>query len=260
MEAASGFEFRFRLNGGPPTVRTFPVRAADAVSRGDLLMVDGGAGGAAGLVGVVVDTLSDPAHSPHVRAVTDADAVYAVADSNARVAGAALDLAGATGAQGVTSGGESALTVLLDSAADEATLVRIAAGRHRPVGDDEGRDLPLGAPLNTALANAVAGLYRRHIGRGPAAVEAFHTGATIVVMLAGALTPAERTLADSGRHRPVLSVRAALHDTMSADLIAAVEALTGRRVAASMAANHIAPDVSAELFVVDRPLPSVVAA
>lgn len=248
------------MGGGPPTVRSFPIDSAAAVNRGDLLHLYDGAAGDGGLVGVVVETVSDPAAGTHVRAVTDADAVYAVTDPNARAAGAALDLAGETGEQGVTGADDGDLDVLVDCGEDQPTLVRIGAGRHRAVADGEGRDLPLGAPLNTALANAVAGLYRRHIGRGPAAVEAFHTGATIVVMLAGALTPAERTLADSGRHRPVLSVRAALHDTMSADLIAAVEALTGRRVAASMAANHIAPDVSAELFVVDRPLPSVVAA
>jgi uncharacterized protein YbcI len=254
-----GFEFRFRMGGGPPTVRSFPIDSAAAVNRGDLLHLYDGAAGDGGLVGVVVETVSDPAAGTHVRAVTDADAVYAVTDPNARAAGAALNLAGETGEQGVTGADDGDLDVLVDCGEDQPTLVRIGAGRHRAVADGEGRDLPLGAPLNKALSSAVATLYHRHIGRGPAASQAFYFGATVVVLLAGALTPAERSLAKSGRHDAVLKARDALHDAMSADLNAAVEGLTGRTVMASMGVNHIAPDMSAELFVVDRPLPALVA-
>ena len=41
---------------------------------------------------------------------------------------------------------------------------------------------------------------------------------------------------------------------MQEDLTAAVEALTHRKVAAFMSVNHIAPDVAAEVFVLDEPL------
>jgi uncharacterized protein YbcI len=259
-----GFEFRFRVDGGPPTVRSFPIGKPDSVTRGDLVdVVDGravaGAAGNGGFVGVVVETVPDKAGRTRVRAITDADAVYAVTDPSARAAGTVLNLAGATGAQSVTGTDEGDLVVLVDCTDDQSTLVRIAAGRHRAVADHEGRDLPLGAPLNKALCSAVGGLYHRHIGRGPTASQAFYFGQTVVVLLAGALTPAERSLADHGRRDAVLKARDALHQAMSADLIAAVEGLTGRTVTASMGVNHIAPDMSAELFVVDRPLPSLVA-
>ena len=36
---------------------------------------------------------------------------------------------------------------------------------------------------------------------------------------------------------------------MRADLVTAVEGLTGRSVAAFMSANHIEPDLAAEIFV-----------
>jgi uncharacterized protein YbcI len=260
-----GFEFRFRVDGSAPTVRSFTIGAPDAVSRGDLITVDGGAAtpaatGDRGIVGVAVETLLDTAGTAYVRAVTDADAVYAVADPSARAAGTPLGLTGATGAQRVTDGDGGDLRALLDRAADESTLVGIAPGRHRSVGDEEGRDLPLGASLNSALARAVVRTYRRHVGRGPSAAQAFYQGEAIVVLLAGALTPAERSLAEGGRDDVVLRARRALHQTMSENLSAAVEELTGRRVIASMNANHIGPDMSAEVFLVDRPLPAVVPA
>ena len=41
---------------------------------------------------------------------------------------------------------------------------------------------------------------------------------------------------------------------MRADLIAAIETLTHRRVAAFMLATHLEPDMAAEIFVLDRPV------
>lgn len=71
---------------------------------------------------------------------------------------------------------------------------------------------------------------------------------TIVVTLRDSLTKAERTLAQRGRTIEVLALRRALQDTMRDDMIAAVEALTGRTVEALLSANLHDPDVGAQIF------------
>ena len=46
-------------------------------------------------------------------------------------------------------------------------------------------------------------------------------------------------------------MRRAYQEAMTTDCIAAIEDLTGRTVLAFMSANHIDPDVAAELFVLE---------
>jgi hypothetical protein len=41
---------------------------------------------------------------------------------------------------------------------------------------------------------------------------------------------------------------------MEADFREAVERLTGRSVTAFISGNHVAPDIAAELFILDEPL------
>jgi hypothetical protein len=65
-----------------------------------------------------------------IRFVRNADAVYGVTDANARVAGATLDITGATGAQGVTTSSGKEFVVVQASSATEETLVRINIGKH----------------------------------------------------------------------------------------------------------------------------------
>jgi uncharacterized protein YbcI len=257
-----GFDFRFRLNGGAPTIRSFPTNGIDALDRGDLLSLVNdqavlAASGDRSMLGAALEAVGAHAKGIHVRIVTDDDAVYAVVDGKARAAGALVDLVGSSGAQGVSTGSGGDLSVLVDSSAAEDTLVRIPVGRHRAVAEDEGRGHPLGTQLNSAIANAVVGIQRRHLGRGPTAAQAFYRADTVVVLLIGPLTAAERSLVDSGNEEAVLNARAALQKSMAPDLIEAIEGLTGRTVKAFMSASHVSPDLSAELFVLDRPLPSV---
>jgi hypothetical protein len=54
-----------------------------------------------------------------------------------------------------------------------------------------------------------------------------------------------------GRDVRVLDYRAEFQVAMREDAIAKIEELTGRKVAAFMSANHIDPDLAAELFVLE---------
>jgi uncharacterized protein YbcI len=69
------------------------------------------------------------------------------------------------------------------------------------------------------------------------------------------LTKAERSLVADGKEDVVLGMRQHFERTMHADLVTAVEQLTGCTLVAFMSDNHVQPDIAAELFVLDRPVP-----
>lgn len=102
--------------------------------------------------------------------------------------------------------------------------------------------------LSAAISNAVVGLLRDYTGRGPTHARTTIGSDTIVVTLRDSLTKAERTLADRGQETEVLAMRRAFQNTMRADMVAAVEALTGRSVEAFLSDNLHDPDVAVEIF------------
>lgn len=112
-----------------------------------------------------------------------------------------------------------------------------------------------GGRLNAAIANAVVQIHNQYLGRGPSKGQAFFRDSVVVVVMEETLTKAERSLVESGREDYVLGMRQEFQRTMGDDLITAVEGLTGCRVVAFMSDNHLDPDMAAELFVLDRPVP-----
>jgi uncharacterized protein YbcI len=117
-----------------------------------------------------------------------------------------------------------------------------------PAGDHLG-----GGRRNAAISNAAVRIHREYLRRGPQHARTTIVGDLVVVMLHDALTPAERRLVDVGQAADVIRVRQTLQDTMRGDLVAAVEQLTGRRVLASMTANHIDPDLTCRILVLAPP-------
>jgi uncharacterized protein YbcI len=109
--------------------------------------------------------------------------------------------------------------------------------------------------LNQAIANAVVQGHRLYVGRGPTKAHAFYHHNVVVVVMEDVLTKGERSLVEGGRDDAVREVRHEFQEMMRGHLIHAVEELTACRVAAAMSATHLDPDVQAELFVLDRPLP-----
>jgi uncharacterized protein YbcI len=106
--------------------------------------------------------------------------------------------------------------------------------------------------LNAALARSVVRIQRRFAGRGPTKAQAFFRHHFVVVVMEDAMTTLQRSLAGEGNPAAVLATRRQLQDAMRSALVAEVERLTGCRVLAFMSDNHIDPDLSAELFVLDR--------
>jgi len=110
-----------------------------------------------------------------------------------------------------------------------------------------------GGELDAAISNAVVGLVREHVGRGPTKARTIHSGKLVLCVLEDTMTKAERTLASSGEEDFVLRMRHSLQHVMRNELTAAVEGFTNRKVVAFLSANHIEPDLAAELFVLDEP-------
>ena len=121
--------------------------------------------------------------------------------------------------------------------------------------DDESAERLSGGRLNSALAKAVVGVHNRYVGRGPEKGHAFFRNNVVVVVMEEMLTKAEHTLIDAGNRELVMDMRRKFQATMEVDLVAEVERLTGCRVVAFMSDSHVGPDMAAELFVLDRPVP-----
>ena len=114
--------------------------------------------------------------------------------------------------------------------------------------DEDARDR---GQLAASISKAVVQLFTEHTGRGPTRARTTIDGDLVVVILQDGLTKAEHALVRAGKGDEVLRLRRAFQDTMSEDLIAAVERLTQRTVQAFMSANHNEPDAAAEIFILD---------
>ena len=113
------------------------------------------------------------------------------------------------------------------------------------------RSSPLlnGGQLLSAISNAIVGIQRDSIGRGPTSARATMAEDLVTVLLRDTLTKAEVTLAANGESEFVLQMRHRFQEAMREDMVAAVEGLTGRTVVAFMSTNHIDPDMGCEIFV-----------
>jgi uncharacterized protein YbcI len=105
--------------------------------------------------------------------------------------------------------------------------------------------------LCSALSNAIVALMAEYTGRGATKSKTFVNENLITCIMHDSLTKGERSLVMDGKEEAVLEMRRTYQDTMRPELIAIVERLTGRKVAAFMSANHVDPDVAVETFVLE---------
>ena len=102
-----------------------------------------------------------------------------------------------------------------------------------------------------AISNAVVSLMSEYTGRGPTQARTYINDNLISVVLSDTLTKGERSLVRDGFGERVLDMRHAYQRTMGADLVAAIEEITGRKVHAFLSDNHIDPDMAVETFVLE---------
>lgn len=108
-----------------------------------------------------------------------------------------------------------------------------------------------GGALNAALANELGKLIADFTGRGATRSRAIVHQDLVVCVFEEAATRAERNLVHAGKAELVRHQRDALQHAMSAQLIAAVENLTGRTVRTFMSGTNESGDSAVEAFVLD---------
>jgi uncharacterized protein YbcI len=108
--------------------------------------------------------------------------------------------------------------------------------------------------LNAALARAAAHCHAEYRGRGPQKAQAFFHDDVVVILMYGGMTKAEQSLVDAGSLAAVQDMRRLLHGAMHDQMVLQVEQLTGRGVTALMTDSHTAPDMSAQVFILDAPV------
>ncbi|HEY3725818.1 MAG TPA: Na-translocating system protein MpsC family protein [Solirubrobacteraceae bacterium] len=115
-----------------------------------------------------------------------------------------------------------------------------------------------GGVLLSAISNAIVKLLRDHYGRGPIEAKAYALDDIVIVVLRGSgFTPLEQTMMDSSeadRLDRVVAMREDFQRVMAARYKEAIEQLTDRKVVAFLSQAHIEPDITMEVFFVDRPL------
>ena len=123
--------------------------------------------------------------------------------------------------------------------------------------DPNGRRATTDRRSGDDLSAVVDALVRQHkdfFGRGPTHARAFVSGDTLICMLEGGLTRAERALVHSGNVDAVIDQRAAAQRAICADVAREVEMVMQRGVKSFMSANDPEHELMCEIFVLE-PVP-----
>jgi len=148
--AANGFEWRYNLSGGRPLIQSLLMKDTETLTRGDMLNLESGevdlcATGDTGILGIFVGpenpndavdgkpgTVSGTDSTTLVKVLVNPDAVYADPnDTSARLAGATLDVSGATGAQTLAASSNTEFVVIeRKRQSSDETRVMICSSAH----------------------------------------------------------------------------------------------------------------------------------
>jgi uncharacterized protein YbcI len=105
--------------------------------------------------------------------------------------------------------------------------------------------------LPAAISTTIVRLLREYTGRGPTKARTTIRDNVVLVMLEQSLTKGEQSLAAKGRGEKVIEIRHEFQEAIREESSARVAELTGRNVVAMLSANHLNPDLAAEIYVLD---------
>ncbi len=106
-----------------------------------------------------------------------------------------------------------------------------------------------------AISTSIVGILREHYGRGPMKAKTYALDDIIVVVMRGSgFTALEQTIMDSGEPERVVELREDFQRLMAARYKQTIEELTDRKVVAFLSQAHVEPDITMEIFFIDRPL------
>ena len=110
-----------------------------------------------------------------------------------------------------------------------------------------------GDALLTAVTDAMVGLHERYHHRVPVTAKTLLLGGDLIAcVLGGVYTDVEKTMIELQRKAVVHETRSAFQQAMEQRFIAAVQGITGRRVARFISTHHVGPDLELELFIFEH--------
>jgi uncharacterized protein YbcI len=111
-----------------------------------------------------------------------------------------------------------------------------------------------GGDLLAAISTKFVSLLREHYGRGPTRAKTYILDDLVVCVLRDGFTPLEQTMVESGEGEGVVEMRHRFQRMMGERYKDAVEELTGVKVLAFLSQAHVDPDITLEVFVLERPV------
>ena len=123
-------------------------------------------------------------------------------------------------------------------------------------GNESNPEAPLvGGRLLSAISTRIVQMMREHYGRGPLKAKTYALDDIVVCVLRGSgFTPLEQTMMEAGDGPRVVAMREHFQEMMAKRYKDMIEQLTGRHVLAFISQAHVEPDITIEMFFVDRPL------
>ena len=103
-----------------------------------------------------------------------------------------------------------------------------------------------------AISDAMTRLHHEYYGRGPTNVRTVIGHDHVISFLEDLYTPSERTLLEGGEVEAVRETRLAFQRVMESRFRDAVEEASGRKVRAFLSQVTFDPDISVEIFVLER--------
>jgi uncharacterized protein YbcI len=103
-----------------------------------------------------------------------------------------------------------------------------------------------------AISTRIVGLLREHYGRGPSRAKTYAMDDCIVCVLRNGFTAHEQTIIESGEPDRVIEMRQDFQRMMERRYRETIESITGRRVVAFLSQAHLEPDITLEIFFLDR--------
>jgi uncharacterized protein YbcI len=112
-----------------------------------------------------------------------------------------------------------------------------------------------GGKLLAEISTMIVAILREHYGRGPMKAKTYALDDIIVCVMRGSgFTALEKTIMDHGDPDRVVEMRHDFQRVMARRYCDAIEELTRRKVVAFLSQAHVDPDITLEVFFMDRPL------
>ena len=111
-----------------------------------------------------------------------------------------------------------------------------------------------GGRLLAEITDRLVLLVREHYGRSPVKAKTYVLDNLVVCVLSDGFIALERTMMENGEPGRVLEMRREYERLMKTRYSEMIEELTGRKVLAFLSQTHLEPDLTVEMFLMDRPL------